>query len=476
MAKKNLFMGPRLKRVRRDLGLTQANMAADLEISPSYVALMERNQRPVTADLLLKLASTYRIDIASLADDDSEDLAKRLQATLKQPIFADIDLPAMESADIATSYPGFAEALLRLHTAFTEEQMAHAQRREMAAGGAAESPANDPVGEARAFLAARGNCFPALDDHAAEVGQDLAGDRPREESVWTDALVARLSRKHGQRVRFTDPEVMLGSLRWHDRHREQVLVSNRLDHPGRRFQLALQIALLEGREAVSRELTGGRFSGENARRLAERSLIGYWAAALLMPYRPFLRAAREVRHDLEALSRRFAASFEQVAHRLTTMNRAGEEGVPFFFLRVDRAGNVSKRLDGAGFPFARTGGSCPLWNVHAAFETPGRIRPQWLELPEGERFFSIVRTVEAGGGSWNSPRAIRAVALACSAEHGGRIVYADDLDAEKPAPIGVACRLCHRPHCLARSAPPIGREMRPDDNRDTGVPFAFAGD
>ena len=480
MARKALFMGPRLKRVRRDLGLTQANLAADLEISPSYVALMERNQRPVTAELLLKLATTYRIDLATLADDDSENLAKRLQATLKQPIFSDIDLPALDSADIATSYPGFAEAFLRLHTAFSEEQMAHAQRREMAATGGDAAEGTDPVGEARAFLAARRNCFPALDDHATEVAQELAtdraGDRAREESVWTDALVGRLVRKHGQKVRFTDPELILGSLRWHDRHREQVLISNRLDHPARRFQLAFQIGLLEAREVIAAQLVGGRFAGDNARRLASRALVGYWAAALLMPYRPFLRAARQTRHDIETLSRRFAASFEQITHRLTTMGRPGEEGVPFFFLRVDRAGNVSKRLDGAGFPFARTGGSCPLWNVHGAFETPGRIRPQWLELPEGEKFFSIARTVEQGGGSWDAPRAMRAVALACAAEHAGSVVYADDLDEAKPTPIGVACHLCHRPHCIARSAPPIGREMRPDDNRDTGVPFAFAGD
>ncbi|MBS7670326.1 DUF2083 domain-containing protein [Croceicoccus sp. 1NDH52] len=476
MARKALFMGPRLKRVRRDLGLTQANMAADLDISPSYVALMERNQRPVTADLLLKLATTYKIDIASLADDGGEELSKRLQATLKQPIFEDIDLPALDSADIATSYPGFAEALLRLHTAFTEEQMAHAQRREMASGESAPAAGNDPVGEARAFLAARRNCFPALDDHAAEVAQEMAAAQSREESVSTDALIARLARKHGQKVRFSDPELILGSLRWHDRHREQVLISNLLDNPGRRFQLALQIALLESRQVIQTQVLEGRFSGENARRLAQRALSGYWAAALLMPYRPFLRAARQTRHDIEALSRRFAASFEQIAHRLTTMGRPGEEGVPFFFLRVDRAGNVSKRLDGAGFPFARTGGSCPLWNVHGVFETPGRICPQWLELPEGEKFFSIARSVEAGGGSWDAPRATRAVALACAAEHAGHVIYSEGLNAEDPTPIGVACRLCHRPHCIARSAPPIGRELRPDDNRDTGVPFAFAGD
>lgn len=467
MARNAIYMGPRLKRLRRDLALTQANMAADLEISPSYVALMERNQRPVTADLLLKLAKTYRIDIAALADDGGEELAARLQATLREPIFADIDLPSLDIADIATSYPGIAEALLRLHTAYGEEQLALAQQREVAEGTGDAGALSDPVSEARNFLAARRNCFPALDDSAQAVADEASG---------LDALVARLTRRHGLRVRFVDPEVMLGSLRWHDSHREQVFVSRLLDHAGRKFQLALQIALLEARREIDRQLAEGRFGSENAHRLTRRALANYWAAALLMPYRPFARAARQYRHDIEALSREFGTSFEQVAHRLTTLQKPGEEGVPFFFLRVDRAGNVSKRLDGAGFPFARHGGACPLWNVHSACETPGRIVTQWLELPDGQRFLSVARTVTAGGGAYNAPIARRTVALTCAAEHAHLLVYADDRQGEEATPIGVACHVCHRPRCIARAAPPIGREMRPDDFRDTGLPFAFASD
>jgi len=467
MARNAIYMGPRLKRLRRDLALTQSNMAADLEISPSYVALMERNQRPITAELLLKLAKTYRIDIAALADDGGEELAGRLQAVLREPIFADIDLPALDVADIATSYPGFAEALLRLHTAYGEEQLALAQNRELASGPGDAAVMSDPVTEARNFLAARRNCFPALDDSAQAVAEEASG---------LDALVARLKDRHGLRVRFVDPEIMLGSLRWHDSHREQVFVSRLLDHAARKFQLALQLALLEARGVVDRQLADGRFGGDNARRLARRALLNYWAAALLMPYRSFAKAARQYRHDVEALSREFGASFEQVAHRLTTLQKPGEEGVPFFFLRIDRAGNVSKRLDGAGFPFARHGGACPLWNVHTACETPGRIVTQWLELPDGQRFFSIARTVSAGGGAYNAPVARRTVALACAAEHAPLLVYADGRQEDEPTPIGVACHLCHRPRCIARAAPPIGRQMRPDDFRDTGLPFAFAGD
>ncbi len=165
-----------------------------------------------------------------------------------------------------------------------------------------------------------------------------------------------------------------------------------------------------------------------------------------------------------------------MAHRLTTLGRPGAERVPFFFIRVDEAGNVSKRLDGAGFPFAAHGGGCPLWSVHSVFRTPGEVVTQWLELPDGQRFFSIARTVVAGGGGYGSPRASRAVALACSAEHAARLIYAEGIDARAviATPIGVTCRLCHREACTARSVPPIGRDILPDDYRRGAQPFAFS--
>ena len=466
MARTATYIGPRLKRLRRELGLTQANMAADLDISPSYVALIERNQRPVTADLLLAIARTYPVDLAYLADGGQEEMSARLKAVLAEPIFADIDLPSLDISDIAASYPGFGEALLRLHTAYTEEQMALAERREQGTGPIGES-ALDPVAQARNFLAARRNCFPALDDSAASVAAEAGS---------IEALIERLKTRHAINVRFVDPEVILGALRWHDQHRQRVYLSQLLDHPGKRFQLALQIALIEANGLIDRILTEGRLETDNARRLTRRALANYWAAAFMMPYRPFLRSARKSRHDIEALSREFGASFEQVAHRLTTLQQPGEEGVPFFFLRLDRAGNVSKRLDGGGFPLARHGGACPLWNVHATFEQPGQVLAQRLELPDGQRFISIARSVRAGGGAYHAPSALRSVALTCPEEFGSHLVYADALAASEPTPIGVACHLCHRPRCIARSAPPIGREIRGDDYRETPAPFSFADD
>lgn len=457
-----VYMGPRLRRLRRELGLTQADMATDLEISPSYVALLERNQRPLTADMLLRLARTYRMDMSELAGDGGAEQGARLLGVLKDPMFADIDLPALATQDVAINYPGITEALLRLHTAYREEQMALADRGEERAD-AANAP--DPVAESRRFLAARRNSFPLLDD---------AGEKLAAQVEQAGGLAGWLKERHGLRVRRLPGDVMAGSMRRLDRHRDAVLIDDALDGASASFQLALQIAYLEMRGELDALLKEGQFASESGRRLARRALAGYAAAAILMPYGAFAKAAEARRYDVEALGRQFGTSFEQTAHRLTTLQKPGQERVPFFFLRVDQAGNVSKRLDGAGFPFARHGGSCPLWSVHHVFERPREVVTQWLELPDGQRFFSIARTVTAGGGGWDAPRVERAVALACAAEHAHRLVYAQGQAPSDPTPIGVTCRLCHRSQCMARSGPPIGRDMLPEDFRRGYAPFGFA--
>ena len=465
---RRLYVGPSLRRLRRDLGLTQSDMAADLEVSASYIALLERNHRPLSAEMLLRLAQTYKMDIAALAGDGGADDAARLQAVLKDPMFADIDLPPLESADIAVNFPGVAEALLRLYTAYREEQLALADRGAQASSdGAVQGlDAADPVAEARRFLAARRNSFPGLDDAAERLAQAISEH---------DSLAGYLKARHDFRVRRLPSSVMVGSVRRLDRHRREVLLDDGLDTASQMFQLALQIAYLELHEAVDAELADGSFSSEGGERLTRRALASYAAAAILMPYSAFARAAETRRYDVEALGRQFGASFEQTAHRLTTLQKPGQERVPFFFIRVDEAGNVSKRLDGAGFPFARHGGGCPLWNLHQAFRTPRRIVTQWLELPDGQKFFSIARTVTAGGGGFGAPRVERAIALGCAAEHADRLIYAQGQPGpESATPIGVTCRICHRTECTARSAPPIGRQILSDDIRRTSAPFGFS--
>jgi predicted transcriptional regulator/transcriptional regulator with XRE-family HTH domain len=465
---RRLYVGPSLRRIRRDLGLTQADMAGDLEVSASYVALLERNHRPLSAEMLLRIVQTYKVDMNSLnGAGGAEDIA-RLRAVLKDPIFTDIDLPPLETADLATNFPGVIEALLRLYTAYQEEHLALADRGAETHPGGDDAETPDPVAESRRFLAARRNSFPTLDDAAERLSAAIAGE---------ESLPAYLQARHALRVRRLPSSVMVGSMRRLDRHNHQILLDDSQDSASQRFQLALQLAYLELREDIDAAMGHGAFATESGQRLTHRALASYAAAAVLMPYSAFARAAETRRYDVEALARQFGASFEQTAHRLTTLQKPGDERVPFFFIRVDEAGNVSKRLDGAGFPFARHGGGCPLWSVHQAFRTPRQIVTQWLELPDGERFFSIARTVTAGGGAFGAPRIERAIALGCAAEHAGRLVYAQRQaapEAEAATPIGVTCRLCHRVDCMARSAPPIGRQILLDDSRRTSAPFGFS--
>lgn len=459
-----LYLGPRLRRLRRELGLTQQGMAGDLGISPSYVALLERNQRPMTADLLLRLARSYRLDLADFAGDDAQDYAQRIGRVLRDPLFADIDLPALEVADLATSFPGISDVLLRLHGAYTREQRELAQQRE--APGGLDS---DPVTEARRFVADSRNYFHAIDTRAEEIAAAVAKAGSMEE--WLRAEL-------GLRLRYLPPDVMMDALRRHDRHNSQLLIDDTLDGASRAFQVASHVAYVSLKREIAATMDKTGFASPTAAGLVRRALAAYGAAAILMPYDRFARMVEARCYDIEALSRQFGTSFEQVAHRLTTLNKPGQLRIPFFFIRVDPAGNVSKRLDGAGFPFAAHGGGCPLWSVHSVFRTPGEIVTQFLELPDGQRFFSVARTVVAGGGSWDRPTVTRAIALACAAEHAPQLVYARGVDPRtaQATPIGVTCRLCNRPACAARAVPPVGRAILPDDTRRTVAPFAFDED
>jgi len=458
-----LYLGLRLRRLRRELGLTQQAMAGDLGVSPSYIALLERDQRPMTADLLLRLVRSYKLDLGEIAGEDRESYTRRLEGVLRDPIFADIDLPPLEIADLASSFPGVSEALLRLHGAYVREQRALAERN----AGSGEGIA-DPVGEARRFIASQRNYFAGLDLRAEALAVEIAS---------AGSAAAWLAARRGVKVRYLPPDVMMNLVRRYDRHHDQLLIDDTLDGASRAYQVALHIAYTALEAEIAAIIEAGNFASRTTANLVRRALAGYGAAALLMPYDRFARAVEQRRYDVEALSRQFGTSFEQTAHRLTTLNRPGQSRVPFFFIRLDQAGNVSKRLDGAGFPFAAHGGGCPLWSVHSVFQMPGQIVTQWLELPDGQRFFSIARTVAAGGGRHDRPRVYRAIALACAAETASDLCYVQDGQAKaaQPTPIGVTCRLCNRATCTARSAPPIGREILLDDSQRSAEPFTFTG-
>lgn len=444
-------------------------MAGELGVSPSYVNLVERNQRPVSADLLVRIAGAYDLDLAAFSGERADDLFQTLNDAFADPILQNAGVTREDAHELAAGNPVLGDALAALYRAY---RTAQSELLEARAGG--RSGDADPVDEARGFIQASRNYFAPLD----EAGERIAGDIGRAQSSLFDALARRFLDVHRLRVRVLPGEVMGGALRRLNRHSGEVLISESLDHASRTFHLALQLALIEESNALDRLVNEAKFETDAGRRLSRTALANYAAAAIMLPYQAFRASATELRHDVEALSRRFNASFEQVAHRLTTLQKPGAEGVPFFFLRVDAAGNVSKRYSGGFFPFARYGGSCPLWNVHETFRTPRRILTQIVALPEGEKFFSIARTVHGGAGYYGAPSAERAVALGCELQHADKLVYADGLDlaAAAPTPIGVTCRLCERPDCAARAHPPLKRRLIMDEHRRLATPFSFAFD
>ncbi|MDE2620966.1 MAG: DUF2083 domain-containing protein, partial [Sphingomonadales bacterium] len=325
----------------------------------------------------------------------------------------------------------------------------------------------DPVRAVQEFFSNNRNYFPDLDSRAEELAGEIAEQGAAAE--W-------LRKRKGVRVRFLPPDVMVESVRRYDRHNEQLLIDDSLDTSARKFQLALHIVWTSLRDEIVQLVRAADLPDRSSVALARRNLAAYAAAALVMPYDRFIRAAESRGYDVAALGGLFGASFEQVAHRLTTLARPGQEGIPFFMVRLDAAGNVSKLLDGAGFPYAPQGGSCPLWRVHDTFRTPGQLVTQWLELPDGRRFFSLARTVGGEPRHFGAPSVVRSVALVCTADHAGRLAYARGIDpAAIPAtPIGVTCRLCQRADCEARAVPPLGRELLADDQRRSAAPFMFA--
>lgn len=470
---KKLFVGPRFRRLRQQLGLSQTQIAEGLGISPSYVNLIERNQRPVTAQLLLRLAETYDLDLRDLATADEDRFFAELNEVFSDPLFRQIDVPKQELRDLAELCPGVTHALQRLYAAYTEarrgETLVAAQ-----IAGRDDAPAFEanPIERVRDLIEANRNYFPEL-EQAAEALRDEINVAHHE---LFGALSARLREKHSVSVRIMPLDVMRETLRRFDRHRRQLLISELIDPPGRAFQLAFQIALIEHSTVLDGLAARAGALDDTAKRLYRVTLANYFAAAAMMPYTAFHGAAESLGYDLSVLGQRFNAGFEHVCHRLTTLQRPNARGVPFFMLRVDTAGNVSKRFSSGTFPFSKFGGTCPLWNVHATFDTPGRLLTQVIELPDGSRYFSLAQTVRRPPAPYPQPQPRHAIGLGCDVRYAAKLVYAAGLDLAKaePTPIGVNCRLCERENCAQRAEPPLTRTLLLDENTRRVTSFAFS--
>ncbi|HTW28807.1 MAG TPA: short-chain fatty acyl-CoA regulator family protein [Acetobacteraceae bacterium] len=456
------LIGRTVRRLRQEQGLAQQALAARLGISASYLNLIEHDQRAVTAALLIKLAETLRVDLAALSGSAERHMEAALREAFADPQLGLGEVPVAELETLAAGAPNAARAVLALYRAWRVA-------REDAGGIALPSGRRIllPTEEARDVFDERGNHFPGLEAAAEAIVADL-GAAPAE---MNHAVAERLRRRHGIAIRVGP---LAGALRRFDPETRILSLSEQLPRESRGFQMAFQLGALEAHAAVEAELAAAEPSTPEAAALIRIGLLNYLAGAVLMPYAPFHDAALQLRHDMDALTARFGVSFEQACHRLSTLQRPGSRGVPFFFLRVDPAGNVSKRFSAAGFPFARYGGSCPRWVVHAAFATPGTLRVQVAQLPDGATFLCFARTVSRPAARWGEPAPVQVIAMGCDVAHGPDLVYADGIDLERATVgIGLTCRLCDRPDCRSRAFPPLEHRLTLDPLTTRDSPFSF---
>jgi len=463
VATQKLFAGTKLREIRSRFELTQKDFAQKLGVSLPYLNQMENSKRPISTTVMLALAEEFSVDVTELTSGDGERLVSDIREALADPILSDDSVPLSDIQLSASNAPSLARAFLKLHQAYrqTHERLASLDE---ALGRQDALKQASPWDEVRDFFHYCDNYIDAV-DHAAERFAHTAQDKGGIHAAAVSALETI-----GVRISLDSINV----LRRYDAQRKVLSLSNLATPETRNFQLLLQVALLQRNSLLEATLDLARFQSDAARQIAKIGLANYFAGAATMPYETFLTAAKNTRHDLEILATQFGASIEQVAHRLSTLQRPDNKGVPFFFVRVDQAGTITKRHSATRLQFARFGGACPLWNVHRAFETPGRFLRQLAETPDGVRYFSLARDVSKSGGHYGAPVRRYAIALGCELKHAHQIVYADNMDVSTAAsfePIGISCRICERPDCHQRSVPPLERKLTIHENERGVVPY-----
>jgi hypothetical protein len=444
--------------------MNQVELSSRLGISPSYLNLIEHNHRALTASLLLKLAQLYPVDLAGFVGEDESRIAADLQEVFGDPLFEEHDLTTADVRDLAVN-PQVARAIVALYHAYRESVEARQALASLASDGGGLSgidAARLPSEEVSDVIQKHLNYFPEIEQAAEKVARDArlnAADagaglaRHLEKSFGVEIVIT--TGAEARAVRRYDPDV------------RKLYLSEILPPRTRNFQLAHQIGLLSAAPVFSRIIAAARLTAPESATLCRIALANYFAGALLMPYMPFFESARALRYDIELLGHRFRTSFEQVCQRLTTLRRPGAKGIPFHFIRVDIAGNISKRFSASGIRFARFSGLCPKWNVHSAFMTPEMIRTQLSRMPDGTTYLCVSRTVRKDYGGHGAAHTMLAVSLGCEIGHARELVYADGIDLSHPqaaVPIGITCRLCDRVDCEQRAFPAIPHRLAVDEN------------
>ncbi|MGE5828105.1 MAG: short-chain fatty acyl-CoA regulator family protein [Micromonosporaceae bacterium] len=454
------FAGARLRRLREERGISQIELARQLGISPSYLNQIEHDSRPLTVAVLIRITELLGVDTAFFAPHDTP----RLVADLREALPSRASLADL--TELAARLPEVAEAVIdlaRRHRQVTDQLTEIVGDRELVTG---RSP-HDQVSD---FFYRRQNYVPALDVAAEAMAGQIGVRRGEARGPLRD----RLAERHGIRIVREDSDTLLGDLHRYRPDTRSLHLSTSLHAGQQAIRMGAQIALLEYADVIDAIIDEERFQDGQTRVLMRVGLANYFGAALILPYADFLETAERLRYDIELLTNHFAMGWESVCHRLSTLQRPKARGVPFSFVRVDRAGNMSKRQSATGFPFSRSGGTCPLWNVYEAFLAPGRVMTQVAAMPNGQRYLWIARTVTREHGGYRQPGKVFAIGLGCEIIHAGRLVYSTGMDlyaTDAATPIGPGCRTCERLTCPQRAAPPIGRSLDLDENRSTFIPY-----
>ena len=446
--------------------MTQVDLARRIGISASYLNLIEHNRRTLPAELLIRLTEVLPVDLKTLSPDHDGRVLGELLEAFGDPLFDELDVLAGDVREFAMNFPTAGQAVLRLYEAYrAERESAQSLGEKLLSDGEGVAPVAGtrlPTEEVSDFLQRHLNYFPELEEGA----EALTRDARLESDVLFENLAEYLERELGIDVRVEQVDRMQSALRRYDPNKRVLYLSELLRRGSRNFQLAHQVGLLTQADVLQRISSDPQITTDESRALCRVALANYFASCVLMPYTSFLEAARKERYDLVPLGHRFRVSFEQTAHRLTTLRREGAEGIPFHMIRIDGAGNISKRFSGSGLHLPRFGGACPRWNVFRAFLSPGMIRTQMSQFPDGQVFFEVARTVGGVGGGFHAQRTQYAIALGCDVSYAREMVYADGLDLsnQKTAtPVGPTCRLCDRMDCEQRAYPPIQHPLKVDE-------------
>ncbi|MDO4685040.1 MAG: acetate metabolism transcriptional regulator RamB [Corynebacterium sp.] len=470
------YVGSRLRQLRRERDLSQASLAATLGLSASYVNQIEHDVRPLTVPVLLRITEAFGVDATFFSRDDDSRLLAEVQDVVLDKEICPTTVELQEISEMVYNHPTLARAMVDMHRRYRNVRDKLSLATDTRHSPTPDAPSSSaqalamPHEEVRDFFYARQNYLSELDTVAEDLAETMMLG-PYDIRATEDAITQRLQR-HG--VTLAQSRSIDGTLHHYNPATRTLTLSTRLSPGQKAFRMAAELSYLEAGDLMESTLNETTFTSEESRTLALRGLASYYAAALMLPYQQFHTASESSRYDIEFLSQIFGVGYETICHRLSTLQRPNLRGIPFTFVRVDRAGNMSKRQSATGFHFTHSGGTCPLWNVYETFTNPGQIMRQMTQMPDGRNYLWIARTVRHHRSRYNEPGKLFAIGLGCEARHAERTIYSQGMDLENfsgATPIGAGCRVCTRDNCAQRAFPPVHRTINIDAHRSTIAPY-----